>query len=139
MAGDLLLGVHAVAGALGLLLGPIGYLGRRGEHARALGDAYLAAIVCVAATALGLVASDPAGLWWLAPLALFTVALASLCRSTACSRAGAGWGGSYIALVTAALVVSFPSVVLFWFLPTLVGVVAIHWPGHARLPARGVG
>jgi len=137
MLADLLLALHVTAGAAGLIAGPLGYLAARRAHVRSAtaGEVYFAAVLVVAATALGLIAFDPSGLWWLAPLALLTAVLAWRGRSatrsgdSAPARAGrGGLGGSYIGLVTASLVVSFPGVALFWILPTVVGVAWIEYP-----------
>jgi len=134
-----ILALHVAAGSIALVAGPVAYLvaGRRRAPLRV----YLVAVLGVAATALGLVAADPDGLWWLAPLALLTAALAALGRwggatgGSAAARAAAhGWGGSYIALVTALLVVSVSTGVLVWVMPTIVGVVLIEL--HARRATR---
>ena len=90
----------------------------------------------MALTALGLIAFDPAGLWWLAPLAALSYGLALL-GVIAPRRRGQRWvglyargqGGSYIALVTALLVVSVegPLSIGAWIVPTLVGHQLIEW------------
>ena len=80
--------------------------------------------------ALGLIAFDPAGLWWLGPLAALSYGLALLGliaqRRRTQRRLGLyarGQGGSYIALVTALLVVSLegPLGIAAWLLPTVIG------------------
>ncbi len=128
---DLLLVLHAAAGAAGLILGPLALWAGPPWS----GFAYLWAVFAVSLTALGLVALDAAELWWLAPLALLASGLALLGRIAA-GRSGPGWtraqahgqGGSYIALVTAALVVSVngPAGVVAWVLPTAVGLFLIE-------------
>lgn len=128
---DLLLVLHVAAGAAGLVLGPLALFGVVPWS----GLAYLWAVCAVSLTALGLVALDPADLWWLAPLALLASGLALLGRIAA-TRSGPGWtrarahghGGSYIALVTATLVVSVdgPASVVAWVLPTAAGLVLIE-------------
>lgn len=159
MLPGLLLALHVAAGVVALVGGPLAYAsavgrdedrvghgfrkerppnGRRRRlqvRADALIGVYLAAVLVVATTALGLVALDPAGLWWLGPLALLTAGLALRGRAAGAGGDGAaarrrrgGWGGSYIALVTAALVVSFPGFGAFWVLPTLIGVSVIERP-----------
>jgi len=141
-----ILALHAAAGSIALVAGPVAYAaGGRGAMLRV----YFVAVLAVAATALALVAADPIGLWWLAPLALLTAALAALGRwggatgGSAAARAAAhGWGGSYIALVTALLVVSVSSAAQFWVLPTVIGVALIelhvkrtgHLPTTANAP-----
>jgi lactoylglutathione lyase len=135
-ADDIVLAIHVVAGAIGIVLGPAAILAeRRPPHRTVAGLAYLWSVLAVSLTALALVADDPAGLWWLAPLALLTAALALLGR-LAPRRRWRGWarayahgqGGSYIALITAALVVSLdePAVTAAWIAPSLVGLPLIE-------------
>ncbi len=141
MAAELLLALHVAAGSVALVAGPVAYLNRR-RRAPAM-RLYFAAVVGVAATALGLVGAHAGRLWWLAPLALLTAALAQLGRSagrpSGASRARAaahGWGGSYIALVTALTVVSISAAAVSWILPTVIGValIELHVRHGARLP-----
>jgi hypothetical protein len=101
------------------------------------GRTYPWAVLAVGLTAVGLVAYDPGDLWWLVLLALLAYGLAQLGRIAHEIPHSAGWvrlyahgtGGSYIALVTATLVVSLDGVArtLAWFAPTLVGVALIEW------------
>ena len=92
-------------------------------------------MLAVALSALGFVAFDAAALWWLAPLAVLAYGLALLGRAAPQWRARAwlrayahGQGGSYIALVTALLVVATagPPMVIAWVVPTLVGLALIE-------------
>jgi hypothetical protein len=133
---DAVLSLHIVTGALGLLAGPLAIRAERREPHRSLAGAiYLWAVLAVAVTALAVVAFRPAALWWLVPLALLTAVLAVLGR-VAPRRRGPGWirayahgqGGSYIALVTAALVVSLEGVAMVaaWVAPTLIGLPLIE-------------
>jgi hypothetical protein len=128
---DLLLVLHVAAGAAGLIQGPLALLGVASWSSLA----YLWAVGAVSLTALGLVALDPADLWWLAPLALLASGLALLGRHAEVTRARAhGWGGSYIALVTATLVVSVEgqAQMVAWVLPTLAGLIVIErWVSQA--------
>ena len=107
----LLLVAHATVGSLSLLFGAITLWAPR-QRVRLGGSvAYLWATLAVAATALGLVALDPRALWWLTPLALLTAALVVVGHLAPRHGWGArarahGLGGAYVALVTAALVVS---------------------------------
>lgn len=135
MFGAALLAVHATAGALALLVGLIAYATRHTDRGSSALTAYFVAVIAVSATALGLVASDPGRLWWFTPLAGLTIALAVRGRRAssdpgpASARAErAGWGGSYIALVTSTLVVSVPGGVIVWIAPTLVGILLIERP-----------
>ncbi|MDQ3851074.1 MAG: hypothetical protein M3296_10745 [Actinomycetota bacterium] len=135
-AHDILLSVHVAAGCAGLVLGPLAMWSERGlTHRSRAGGGYHAAVLAVALTAAGLVALNPSALWWLAPLAALSYALALLgvlaprWRRRGWVRAYAhGQGGSYIALVTALLVVSLdgPASAAGWVLPTLVGLPLIE-------------
>lgn len=138
MSGDLLhviaLVAHVAAGALALALGPAAlWRSRRRGSAGYLADAYVASVLGVAVSALALVALDPGSFLWLAPVAMLTAGLVLIGRSagrwSAPLRervAAHGWGGSYVALVTALLVVSVSSSVVAWILPTIIGAVLIE-------------
>jgi hypothetical protein len=92
-------------------------------------------------------------LWWLAPVAALSYALAVLGRYAA-TRQFHGWshayvhgqGGSYIALVTALVVVALtvdgplagPIVLLPWLLPTAVGKLLIEWWRRRLLRTRTI-
>jgi hypothetical protein len=147
-AHDTVLALHIVTGALGLLLGPLAIRAERQPPYRSLaGAVYFWAAVAVAMTALALVATDAAALWWLAPLALLTAALAAL-GHYAPRRSGPRWirayahgqGGSYVALVTATLVVSLdgPAMIAACAAPTLFGLPLIERRVQ-RLTARDEG
>lgn len=129
MTRDGLLLVHVGLGTAGLLLGPA-VLVTRGAVRAVAARGYLVAVGGVVVTAVGLVALDPAGLWWLLPVAGATAATTVLGVRSWSSRP-AGWptacahllGGSYIALVTGAFVGGTGNP-LFWVLPAVVG----QWP-----------
>ena len=134
---DILLAVHVAAGALGLVLGPAAmWAERRPPYLSRAGVGYHWAVLAVSVTAAGLVALDWPRLWWLAPLAAVSYGLA-LVGLLAPRRRGRGWvrayahgqGGSYVALVTALLVVSVdgPLGAAAWLGPTLVGLPLIEW------------
>lgn len=147
----MLLAVHVVAGAFGLLLGAFVIAVSRQEPLLDRRSAsYHWLVLVVSVSAVGLVTLDWPDLWWLAPLAAFAYALALL-GYLAPRRRFRGWqaayahgqGGSYIALVTAFVVVALTvdgpvdgaAAALPWALPTLVGLVLIHrW--HRRLVTR---
>ncbi|WP_405139178.1 hypothetical protein [Nocardia sp. NBC_01388] len=129
-----LLGLHIVAGTAGLLLGPlVAWAAARGRRSsRELGGWYLGIVVAVAITATALVIWKRTDLRWLVPVSALTVALAVLGRH-ATGRPGRwthgyvhGLGGSYIALVTATVVVAFalhgplhgPAELIAWLTPT---------------------
>ncbi len=128
---DSLLALHLIAGALGLILGPVAiWASRHGQLEGGAHSAYHWSVLAVCLTAAGLVALDLSALWWLLLLAALSYALALL-GFLAPRRRWRGWvrayargqGGSYIALVTASLVVSVEgtAAVAAWVLPTLVG------------------
>jgi hypothetical protein len=137
--------MHVAAGLMGLALGPVALFapatGRLGSRAR---GAYHAAMLAVCLSAVGLAALRWQELWWFAALAAFSYALARRGHDAA-RRRRPGWrrghitgvGGSYIALVTALLVVSADGAILTWVVPTLIGVPIIH-VARARA-ARGDG
>ena len=127
---DPVLALHIASGTAGLVLGPLAMLApkRRGRHTR-LGGAYHWTMLVVCLSAATLAVLDWARIWWFLPIATFSYAnallgyLAVKIRWPGWLRQHiAGMGGSYIALVTALLVVNFGrSSVIVWFLPTIVG------------------
>lgn len=142
-----LLVVHIVAGTAGLLLGP--FVMRQDALRFAAGEravgplntwyCWIVLAVCLSAT--GLVIDRRPDLWWLIPLSALTIGLAVLARAAA-ARRFRGWshgyvhglGGSYIAQVTAlivvALVVDGPvrgaAELVVWLAPTAIGIVLIE-------------
>lgn len=135
--------VHVAAGALGLLLGPfaVAWADPTGWAAR-LGAAYQASVALLCATAVVLAVWSPA-LWWLALVAGATE-VAALGGWWVRRARRPGWrvwqlrltGGSYIALLTATVVVSVPSP-LVWALPTLVGTPLIERAAARSRAGRG--
>ncbi len=139
----LVLAVHIAAGAVGLLLGPVAMTARKsaGLHTRA-GEIYhwVMLVVCVSASAMALL--DWRRLWWFLPIALGSYAFALLGYLVA-KRRRPGWlpwhvtgqGGSYIAMVTALLVVNWQTLTgvpgryspWAWALPTVVGTPILAW------------
>lgn len=139
-----LLGLHVGAGVAGLVLGPLALAAptRGGWHTHAR-SAYQGAVATMTSTALGLMALAPGRLGWLAPIAVATEA-AALAGLVVRRRAATGWlprqlrlmAGSYLALVTAALVVSLGNP-LAWVLPTVIGTPLIE-AAVKRAQARGL-
>ena len=128
---DPVLWLHVGAGAAGLLLGPLWLAARRlGRRGRGLAGGYQLAVAGVAGTGAVLAVTAP-GLAWLLPVAVLTGGLAGA-GAVARRRGWPHWrtlqlhllGGSYIALVTGALVVSTGDPV-WWVLPALAGQVPI--------------
>jgi uncharacterized membrane protein len=133
---DAVLAVHVAAGTLGLILGPLAMRAskRRGLHTR-LGEVYHWVMLAVCLSAVGLAALAWGRLWWFLPIAVFSYANALL-GYVAAKRRWRGWvrahvggmGGSYIALVTALLVVNLGDrLPVVWFVPTIVGSPIVAW------------
>jgi hypothetical protein len=131
------LALHIAAGFVGLVLGPVAMAAskRAGAHVRA-GEAYHWVMLVVCLTAAVLAALDWSRLWWFLPIAIGSYAFALL-GYVAAKRRWRGWlvphvsgqGGSYIALVTAVLVVNWGTLtgtpgratLWPWVLPTIIG------------------
>jgi hypothetical protein len=142
--------LHVASGVAALALGPIALLvvEQRRRGAALLRDAYHWAVLVVCATATVVSVLAWARLWWLVPIGALSYGLAlagylgSRNQWPPWMRAHA-WGGSYIALVTALLVVSVRGVspvleVVAWILPAAIGVpliVRAH-TGHAGSARR---
>src|SRR4051794_33734447 len=111
------LAAHVLAGTAGLVLGPLAMRApkRPGAHVR-FGLGYQAATALLAASALALVAFDPARLWWLGLIGVATEAAALGGWWVRRARVR-GWlplhvnlmCSSYVSFVTAFLVVNRPS------------------------------
>jgi hypothetical protein len=143
--------VHIALGAAGLILGPVAMAARKrpGLHTKA-GEAYHWVMlgVCVSAAALAFL--DWQRLWWFLLVAIGSYAFAFL-GYVAAKRRWHGWlrahltgqGGSYIAMVTALLVVNWENLTgtrgvlspWAWTLPTIIGSPIIAWV--TREVARG--
>lgn len=139
--------VHVVSGTVGLLLGPVVAIQDRRRFASDCGGGgrwsaiYIAVVVIICISASALVWLKRTDLWWLVPVSAATLGLATLARAAA-ARRFRGWthayvhglGGSYIALVTALIVVALttdeslrgPAQLIPWLTPTVVGTVAIE-------------
>jgi hypothetical protein len=148
---DILIVLHVAAGSAGLAVGAwLIWLSRDRPLLDGRASAYHWSVAVVALTSAGLVALDWPDLWWLLLLAALSYGLAAA-GYAAPRRRFAGWhavyvhgqGGSYIALVTALLVVSLtvngpvdgPASALVWGLPTLIGTLLIRaWHRRLRRP-----
>jgi hypothetical protein len=128
MVAEITLAGHIAAGAIAIALGPLAVrAARRGDHGIRLAKRYHWAVLAVSVSAGLLAALDWSRLWWFVPIAAGSYALALL-GYVASGRRGPRWvslhvhgqGGSYIALMTALVVVSVGSP-LAWVAPTLVG------------------
>jgi len=135
--------VHITAGVAGLVLGPLAMFApkRQGTHTR-IGEAYHWVMLTVCASAGVLAVLDWPRLWWFLLIAAGSYAFA-LRGYLAAKRRWPGWllahvggqGGSYIAMMTALLVVNWRSLTgvsgisspLPWVLPTVVGSLILAW------------
>jgi hypothetical protein len=138
--------LHIVAGAAALVVGPLVLLAarRRDGNRATLLTAYHWTVLgtCVTAVVVSVLAWER--LWWLVPVSAVSYALV-LVGYLAVQRGWPAWvrahglGGSYIALVTALLVVSARGVstaaeIAAWILPAAIGVpliVRTHTRPHA--------
>ena len=132
-----ILTLHIALGATGLILGTIALWARKrhGQHTT-VGEAYHWIMLSVCVTAAVIAILDWQRLWWFVLIATGSYAFALL-GYVAAKRRGPGWlrvhitgqGGSYIAMVTAVLVVNWqrltgePGVTSpwAWILPTALG------------------
>jgi hypothetical protein len=137
------LAVHITLGALGLVLGAVALSARkrRGQHTT-VGEVYHWIMLSVCVTAVVVAVLDWQRLWWFVFIATGSYAFALLGYVAAKWR-WSGWlrvhitgqGGSYIAMVTALLVVNWqrltgePGITSpwAWLLPTVIGTPIIAW------------
>lgn len=128
--------IHAACGSVGLVLGPVAMISgkRRGIHTR-FGEAYHWVFLVLFLSAVALAVLNWDEVWWLAFVGLFSYGFALL-GYMAAKRRWNGWlrahvagqGGSYIAMVTALLVVNTGGASpLPWVVPTLIGTPIIRW------------
>ncbi len=129
--------IHITLGAVAIIVGPVSMFSgkRRGPHTTA-GEIYHWLVLGTCASAVFLALLDWARIWWFLPIAVGSYAFAFLGYLAAkCRWRGwltwhiSGQGGSYIALVTAVLVVNWRSLAgtsgiqspWAWALPTILG------------------
>ena len=135
--------VHIAVGTVGLVLGPIAMTAWKGSRLHAwAGELYHWVMLTVCVSAAGLAWLDWERNWWFLPVAVGSYAFAFV-GYVAAKRRWRGWltahvsgqGGSYIAMLTAILVVNWQlltgtrgrSSPWAWILPTLVGSPIIAW------------
>jgi hypothetical protein len=136
---DPFLVLHIVSGTAAMALGALALLAAARRHPRGdpLVGAYPWAVLATCSTATALALLEWSRLWWIVPLALVSSLLA-LAGYLALRRGGPkgvvvhGLGGSYIALVTALLVVSAGDLsttaeIVAWIVPIALGVPLIVW------------
>lgn len=150
-----ILAAHIALGTTALIAGPVAMGARKGPglHVR-VGEAYHWVVLGVCVSAGTLAVLDWGRLWWFLPIAVGSYAFALL-GYLAAKRRWRGWlrfhiagqGGSYIALVTALLVVNAGSSAgaapaWAWLLPTVVGTLLLAWLQRevslGRRPAPGL-
>jgi hypothetical protein len=143
LAHTIVLAAHIACGSAGLVLGPVAMLAgkRRGAHTRT-GELYHWVFLGVFVSAVALAILNWDEVWWLALVGAGSYAFA-LRGYLAAKRRRRGWvlahisgqGGSYIALVTALLVVNWQNLTgtagfasaVPWILPTVIGSPVIAW------------
>jgi uncharacterized membrane protein len=147
---------HIAVGTVGLVLGPIAMTALKGSRLHAwAGELYHWVMLAVCVSAAGLAWLDWERNWWFLPIAVGSYAFALVAYVAAKVR-WRGWltahvsgqGGSYIAMVTAILVVNWQlftgtsgrSSLWAWLLPTVLGSPIIAWVnvqvGRGRRPKR---
>ena len=145
---------HIALGTIGLVLGPVAMTALKGSRLHAwAGELYHWTMLAVCVSAAGLAWLDWARNWWFLPIAMGSYAFAFV-GYLAAKRRWPGWlpahvsgqGGSYIAMLTAILVVNWQlltgtsgrSSPWAWILPTLMGGPIIAWVnvqvGRGRRP-----
>lgn len=131
----LILAFHITCGIVAFVLGLIAMCAtkQRGLHT-IVGNIYHWVFLCLAVSACGLAAFDWPRLWWYMPIAVGSYALALMGYLAAKLRWNdwlqyhlSGQLGSYIAMITAVLVVNFGGIWWAWALPTVVGSPLIAW------------
>ena len=134
---------HIAVGTAGLILGPVAMTALKGSRLHAwAGELYHWVMLAVCVSAAGLAWLDWERNWWFLPIAAGSYTFA-LVGYVAAKVRWLGWiaahvggqGGSYIAMVTAILVVNWQlltgtsgrSSPWAWILPTVVGSPLIAW------------
>lgn len=136
MIRELVLGSHVIAGTAALASGPLALRRLLERRPGLVGQAYYASCAATCASAAGLSILRWSTMGWLLPVSAVSFALLE-CGRRAWSRrssplvAGHGLGGSYIALVTALVVVSARDIspwleLAGWVLPTAIGAPLAH-------------
>jgi len=135
MTRGVILTVHIAAGVIGLLVGPFALAqALRARRPTRLGATYHAAVLVVCLTAVGLTLYDWSGLWFFVPISVASYLFVLWGRRAAASGGDRwyrgvlrGYGGAWIALWTAVLVVSANEWPVTWLIPTVLGGAVIEW------------
>lgn len=131
----LVLTFHITCGVVAIALGLVAMASEKSRGLHTLvGNAYHWVYVALAASACGLAAFDWQRLWWYVPIALGSYAFALVGYLAAKIRWKdwlqyhlSGQLGSFIAMMTALLVVNAGNVWWAWATPTIVGSPLIAW------------
>lgn len=139
---DIALILHVAAGVLAVLFGPPAIaltLRRRGLNWA--GEVYHWTIAIVCLSALALVLYDWGRLWFFGPIAVASYLFVYFGQRAAEAPGGLwyrgvlrGYGGGWIALWTAIVVVSLPRQPWSWAVPIVVGSIVIEWLCFKPLP-----
>jgi hypothetical protein len=131
---DIALILHVAAGLVGLVFGPLAILVTlRSRRLNWAGEIYHWAVVLVCLTALVMVPYDWDRLWVFWPISIASYLFVYLGQQAAESRSTLwyrgvlrGYGGGWIALWTAILVVSFTERPWMWAIPIVAGTAVIE-------------
>jgi len=132
---DIALIVHVVSSVVAVLFGPLAIVLTLRRHGLTwAGEVYHWAIALVCLSALVMVPSDWSRLWVFWPISIATYLFVYLGQRAAEAPGGLwyrgvlrGYGGGWIALWTAILVVSAAHQPWSWLIPIVVGSVVIEW------------
>ncbi|MDQ3476757.1 MAG: hypothetical protein M3492_10615 [Actinomycetota bacterium] len=148
MIHTVILALHIAMGVVGVAFGPFAIAEVARGRVNWLTSGYHLSVAGVCASAVGLAALDPARLWWFVLIAAGSYFFAARAMRDIRSarvqwqgRAVRGFGGAYIALWTAVVVVSLPAQPLLWAIPTAIGIPALEWFATRivrRLPTQSI-
>ncbi|WP_433009678.1 hypothetical protein [Kribbella sp. CA-294648] len=131
---DIALILHVAAGLVGLVFGPLAVIVTlRSRQLNWAGEIFHWAVVAVCLTAMVMVPYDWDRLWMFWPIAIVSYLFVYFGQRAAESPGGfsyrgvlRGYGGGWIALWTAILVVSFTEHPWMWAIPAVVGTAVIE-------------
>lgn len=134
MLRSLVLAVHIAVGVVGVTLGPAVLVQVARHRVGRLAEWFHAVVLAVCVSAVALAALDIRSLWWLVSISAATYAFALRAHRAGQHRrprwlasVARGYGGAYIALWTAILVVSAGSSPVSWLLPAALGAPIVEW------------
>lgn len=131
---DIALILHVAAGLVGLVFGPLAIVVTlRSRRLNCAGEIFHWAVVAVCLTAMVMVPYEWDRLWMFWPIAIAAYLFVHLGQRAAESPGGIwyrgvlrGYGGGWIALWTAILVVNVPAHPWMWAIPIVVGTIGIE-------------